>query len=109
LVPDRRFGEAGRVSIAYAPGTSSAVEALCADSAGRVLVAGASRSPNGRSRVAIVRLLPDGRRDPSFSDDGKAILDVPWSYAQAESMMTDRDGGGLVAISNHLRTRSSFV
>jgi uncharacterized delta-60 repeat protein len=100
LVPDGRFGEAGRVSIAYAPGTSSAVEALRADSAGRVLVAGALRSPNGRSRVAIVRLLPDGRRDPSFSDDGEAILELPWRYAQAESMITDRDGRALVAISN---------
>jgi uncharacterized delta-60 repeat protein len=100
LVPDRRFGAAGRVSIAYAPGASSDVEALCADRSGRVLVAGSSRSPNGRSRVAIVRLLPDGRRDSSFSDDGKAILEVPWTYAQAESMVADGDGGALVAISN---------
>jgi uncharacterized delta-60 repeat protein len=100
LVPDRRFGEKGRVSIAYTPGTSSDVEALCTDSARRILVAGASRSPDGRSRVAIVRLLPDGQRDSSFSDDGEAILEVPWSYAQAEGMTTDREGGALVAISN---------
>jgi uncharacterized delta-60 repeat protein len=100
LVPDRRFGERGRVSIAYAPGTSSDVEALCTDSARRILVAGASRSPDGRSRVAIVRLLPDGQRDSSFSDDGEAMLEPPWSYAQAEGMTTDREGGALVAISN---------
>jgi uncharacterized delta-60 repeat protein len=99
LVPDRGFGEGGRVSIAYAPGASSDVEALRVDGAGRVLVAGASRSPDGRSRVAIVRLLPDGRRDSSFSDDGEAILDVSWRYAQVESMVIDRDGGALVAIS----------
>jgi uncharacterized delta-60 repeat protein len=73
--PDGRvatgFGDGGRVTIAPADGEGAPAD-LTVDSQGRVLVAGTARSVNQTIyRPYVVRLLPDGSRDPSFGSDGE--------------------------------------
>lgn len=65
------FGEGGRVTIAPAVGEGAPAD-LAVDSQGRVLVAGAALAANDTIlRPYVIRLLPDGSRDPGFGIDGE--------------------------------------
>lgn len=63
--PDRGFGEAGRVDLVTPGGEEVRTRALVADRRGRLLVAGFSHH-----RLALARLLRDGRPDPRFGSGG---------------------------------------
>jgi uncharacterized delta-60 repeat protein len=49
-----------------------------------------------RRGFAIVRLLPDGRRDHSFSQDGKAVFLLPSSFGAAVDDMALQPNGGIL-------------
>ena len=53
-------------------GVNAAERATCVttDPAGRILLAGYGRDPEGFSQIPVWRLTSDGRLDDSFSDDG---------------------------------------
>jgi uncharacterized delta-60 repeat protein len=72
---DRRFGSAGRVRL-RAGGRDDITDplAFAVDAAGRIVVAG-NRYRQGPRGGLLFRLTPAGRRDRSFSGDGRA--DVP--------------------------------
>jgi len=67
----------------------SRVSDVAVDRDGRIVLAG-SRSRGGSGQdselVCVVRLLPDGRLDTSFSRDGVAVLDHGYGNDSAESV-----------------------
>lgn len=69
------FGEGGRVTVAPAIGEvepEGGPSALAVDSQGRLLMAGSSFLKSQRAYEAyVIRLLPDGSRDPTFGDGGE--------------------------------------
>jgi len=105
---DPSFGEGGRLIPSAPPGARFEIVGLALDSQNRLLVAGTSVFPGeeqasveflpgtleGPREARILRLLPDGRPDPSFGDGGvvetdlglppprdqagKALLAKPW-------------------------------
>lgn len=70
---DRSFNHDGRMTINVGPGVDGAWRAELTPG-GDIVVAGWSRV--GTYRTAVARILPNGRRDPSFSRDGLRVLDL---------------------------------
>jgi uncharacterized delta-60 repeat protein len=69
------FGEDGRVSIAPAVGEGETT-GLAVDSQGRLLVTGSTHQAGQKdTEVFVIRLMPDGSRDPSFGSDGEVDTD----------------------------------
>ena len=68
------FGEGGRMILApdFALGEVGARD-LTLDSRGRILVTGSALAPPGwkTDKAWVIRLLPNGSRDPEFGDDGE--------------------------------------
>ena len=88
---DPSFGSGGRV--ATNKGSPLSVNAVAIDSHGRIVAAG-----QGGSKMALVRYLPTGVLDTSFSDDGIAIFDPGnGDYASAQDVAIDRQGRILAA------------
>ena len=68
---DRGFGHRGRVGLQLPNGKKVKAKALAAAPGGRILVGGLVGH-----RVAITRLLPDGRPDPRFGTGGWSLAPV---------------------------------
>lgn len=71
---DSTFGQGGYV-ITQLGTANTAARALAIQADGAIVVAGEVDGVNN-SDLAVVRLLPDGRLDPSFNDDGFLASDV---------------------------------
>lgn len=70
---DSTFGVDGRTDISFgATGFNNPYD-VTIDSSGRILLAGRVTGP---LEAALVRLLPDGGLDSTFSDDGKFAIDL---------------------------------
>lgn len=69
--PDPAFGVDGLTNNSFSPGSFSGAYALARQPDGRILAGGYANS-GGSLRLAIVRYLPDGSLDSSFSGDGLA-------------------------------------
>jgi uncharacterized delta-60 repeat protein len=73
--PVAGFGLGGRLAVASAVGEGDPAE-LAIDSQGRLLLAGSAHPADGASPEAyVIRLLPDGSRDPSFGNGGEVDTD----------------------------------
>jgi uncharacterized delta-60 repeat protein len=70
------------------------VVALTLDSAGRIVIAPAMGPDPG---VNVMRLLPDGQLDPSFSTDGRTSAVVGTGLSQVRGVMLDSTGRIVVA------------
>ena len=68
---DHSFGSAGKVRTPFSPHGTAQANTVAIQSDGLILVAGSA----GTS-LALVRYLPDGSLDPSFSSDGKLLVSV---------------------------------
>jgi uncharacterized delta-60 repeat protein len=85
--PDRSFGDGGRVETDYF------ADAIVAPD-GKVLLAGSGASParpDDRDGV-VTRLLPDGRLDRAFGQDGRAYVDMGGRYDGAAALAIDERG-----------------
>lgn len=71
--PDSAFGTNGRADIAFGTTGFNVPYDVAIDAEGRILLAGRASSP---LEAALARLLPDGRLDPTFSDDGKFAVNL---------------------------------
>lgn len=96
--PDHRFGKRGRITVHAPAGTEFKLEAVATDSAGRVIVAGTSRSEAATgvsgpsaflpgpppSWATVTRYLPNGRRDTGFASNGtlSTTFDLPSPFAR---------------------------
>jgi uncharacterized delta-60 repeat protein len=101
---DTTFGTNGRVTIdvgrytyAPTPGALDEARGVAIDSSGRILVAGDTHlnAPTGLD-FAVVRLLPNGDRDPSFGGAGVVTYDLDHSLNEAAALALDQFGRILV-------------
>ncbi len=72
---DETFGDGGVAQLPVRDGCQIEASAMTLDDAGRIVVAGDRRcSPHfGRLHVVVMRFRPDGRPDPSFSQNGVMV------------------------------------
>ena len=70
---DVRFGGDGIVTTAFTAAYELA-QAVAIQGNGRIVVAGSAQGPSGTDDLALVRYLPGGRIDGSFSGDGRAFF-----------------------------------
>jgi len=77
---DRRFGEGGMATVPCRRGRACAAVHMARDRRGRILLAGWTSRRHGRGseghRMAVARLLPNGRRDMRFGQSGWALPPV---------------------------------
>jgi uncharacterized delta-60 repeat protein len=87
--PDASFGNGGAATLPVPEGDDFALAGIAIDAQGRVILAGtlefASQptyvpegvvSPVSPAQAALVRLLPDGRPDPTFGRGGLLVTDL---------------------------------
>ncbi|KAB2967740.1 MAG: hypothetical protein F9K18_03895 [Thermoanaerobaculia bacterium] len=90
---DSTFSGNGMVTIGFdlSIGANDVPYALAVDARGRILVGGVAGS-----EAAVVRLLPNGTLDPSFSGDGRATFHFasaePGAYDQIFGLAVQGDG-----------------
>lgn len=84
---DNTFGNGGFVSTTFTPGSPSRGWDVSIQSDGKIIVAGWSGD-----QVAIARYLNSGGLDPSFSVDGKILLDFSSGADWAHSVALADDG-----------------
>jgi uncharacterized delta-60 repeat protein len=95
---DASFGGGDGAVYLDLQGRHDSAAAVAVDSAGRIVVAGHSESFDGTSSDAVVlRLLPDGSLDPSFGNQGIAVVGLRADRAAAEGLALQADGAILVA------------
>lgn len=87
---DSSFGHDGHVDIYFTDVT------VAPD--GKILIAGCEDAPGEpeNSDGEVTRLLPDGKPDPSFGNDGSVLIDFGGRYDCAESIAIAADGDILV-------------
>lgn len=93
---DPRFGRNGLTTVTLAGLAPGGVRGLEVFRDGRIVLAATVESPDGSApaRIAVARLLPDGELDPSFGEDGIAVVGP--DGAHAGSLALTRDGVILV-------------
>jgi uncharacterized delta-60 repeat protein len=78
--PDPTFGSNGRVTIAFNLGGPNLQmdhgTRIGLQSDGKLLVVGTVDTADGYSRMAVVRLHPNGQRDSSFDGDGRVVIEA---------------------------------
>ncbi|NVO21093.1 MAG: PKD domain-containing protein [Bacteroidetes bacterium] len=107
---DPSFGTGGRVSVdMIGGGAPDAAYAITTDNAGNVYACGATRTGGTpfTNDMAIIKLTPAGVLDPSFSGDGKLLLDVSgsWDFAYGISVRTD----GKIIVGGYAGLPADFV
>lgn len=90
--PDSGFAGDGVARIDFG-GPFDAPGALLIQPDGAILVGGAGGSdPELGGRFALARLTASGAPDPSFSGDGKELLDLPLAHAEVSALARAADG-----------------
>ncbi len=90
--PDPSFGESGALVSVLGSGDSTA-DAVRVDAEGNIVVAGFRFSPDSDvSAAVLLRYLPDGRRDPSFGEDGSVVADFGGRDAYFYDLVFDAEG-----------------
>jgi uncharacterized delta-60 repeat protein len=87
--PDAGFGSGGVVRHEFRLEPSWA-HAVTIDPDGRIVLAGTIMQGNDgqdSARVCVLRLLPDGRLDPTFSGDGRAVVNHGYGNDSAEALV----------------------
>jgi uncharacterized delta-60 repeat protein len=90
---DRTFNQDGRMTLNVGPSVDGAWRVVLTGD-GRIVLAGWSEASS--YRTAVARLLPNGRRDTSFSKDGVRVLDLAPGYDAAVGLGLARDGGVVI-------------
>jgi hypothetical protein len=88
-VPDDNFGERGVVSLddSFEGSTRSSIQTMSIDRRDRITL---SLSDPKRKNVHVVRLLPEGKLDHDFSNDGQAEFPLGGSIADADTYGANR-------------------
>lgn len=72
--PDGTWGEGGLARTDFA-GASDAAAAVAVQRDGKVVAVGSTRRPGEATDFAVARYDAEGRLDPSFAGDGRAVVD----------------------------------
>ncbi|MFO0798493.1 MAG: FG-GAP-like repeat-containing protein [Gemmataceae bacterium] len=91
---DTTFGVGGKSVIDF--GGTDVPKSIALDPGGNIVVGGSTK-PAAKEMVAVTRLLPNGAIDTGFGLSGKVILPVPGSDLVADTVLSDVDGGVVVA------------
>jgi uncharacterized delta-60 repeat protein len=91
---DPAFGSGGKVLVSLmGGGAPDAAYAITSDAAGNIYACGSTRTGGTpmSNDLAIIKLTPSGTLDPSFSGDGKLLLDVSgsWDFGYGIAVKTD--------------------
>jgi uncharacterized delta-60 repeat protein len=88
---DARFGRNGLTTVTLPGVAPGGVRGLEVFRDGRIVLAASVESPDGSApaRIAVARLLPDGELDPSFGDDGVAVVGPDGAHASALALTRD--------------------
>ena len=113
---DPSFGDDGRVTTAFGPGSNAATDVVLQDD-GAIVVAGSVVPPRRASNWALARYLPDGELDQTFGAHGRvrtsfgplddfalALVLQPDGRFVAAGTATGVDGGPDVAVARYLST-----
>ncbi len=75
------------------------------------MIGGEYQARNHRVNCAVVRLLPDGTRDPQFGDHGVALLEVPDHDCWLTDVKLQNDGKivGVGGLDDDVATRTALV
>ena len=90
-VLDNSFGVDGLSTISISGLADKATDVVLQPD-GKILLAGNTQTGAGMYSVAVVRLLPNGQRDPGFGQNGAAVHNYPAphvDYARAIALQTD--------------------
>ncbi len=93
--PDPAFGTAGKVYVGMlGEGMPDAAYAITSDAAGNTYLTGSTRTGGTpfTNDLSIVKLTPSGSPDPSFSGDGKLLLDLSGSWDFGYGIAVTSDG-----------------
>lgn len=91
---DISFGNQGIATMPNQPDNSSGV-AIALQPDGKIVVAGVNSSAN-RNDLAVMRLLPSGKTDISFGNNGLVVLDIKNGIEVAYDIKVQPDGGIVV-------------
>lgn len=92
--PDPGFGTGGKVFVSMlSEGMPDGANAIATDASGNIYVTGSTRTGATpfTNDLAIVKLTPSGSPDPSFSGDGKLLLDLSgtWDFGYGIAVASD--------------------
>lgn len=100
---DQTFNKTGKLSIDLSPDGNETIKAIKVQGDGKIILAGDAF--NGMNNdFALVRILPDGSLDNTFSGDGILIIDINNNYnetADVELLMDGRIIAGGTCILNN--------
>ena len=106
---DPAFGSGGIVyTNLFGPGAPDVAYALTVDAAGSIYACGATNfggTPFSND-LAIVKLTPSGAHDPSFSGDGKLLLDLSGSADFGYGIAVKSDGK--IIVTGHANIPANF-
>jgi uncharacterized delta-60 repeat protein len=114
---DKTFGRRGRVLIGIHGGFSPVSfwpVTVSVQADGRIVLAGsASAYLSPHAQLAIVRLLPNGSRDPAFGTNGVVVWNPPWRadtlYTTTRPGLFVRQGDGRLLVAAHVGERTSAM
>lgn len=91
---DPSFGSGGKVWVdLFGGGSPDAAYAITTDASGNIYACGSTRTGGTpfTNDVAVIKLTPAGVLDPSFSGDGKILLDVSgnWDFGYGIHVRSD--------------------
>jgi uncharacterized delta-60 repeat protein len=86
---DTTFNGTGKVVTAFAPGVGSRASDILVQSDGKIVVSGAAST--NQHDFALLRYLPNGKLDTTFSGDGKLAIDFG-NYDEAHELAVQADG-----------------
>ncbi|GAA1662588.1 hypothetical protein GCM10009679_79060 [Saccharothrix algeriensis] len=90
---DRGFGGGDGIAVLpVGPAGDSGAADVAVQRDGRIVAVGGANDAAGNAVFAAVRLLPDGRPDPSFGDGGTALVLIPGGDAAASAVALQPDG-----------------
>ncbi|HEX6984983.1 MAG TPA: delta-60 repeat domain-containing protein, partial [Planctomycetaceae bacterium] len=100
---DPTFGEGGVVQILSSNEESNA-KSVAVQPDDKILVAG-----HELGDLAVIRLLENGQPDPTFSGDGKAVIELPSGFSEARAVTVQPDGKIVVAGGGQGATKGDFL
>jgi uncharacterized delta-60 repeat protein len=74
--PDKSFGFDGRKTISFGPDVAAIARSIAIDPLGRIILGGDIEPGLEGSRFALARLRPNGRRNATFSGDGRQTTSI---------------------------------
>ena len=93
---DLGFGSAGKVTTEFFSDSNTA-NAVAIQLDGKIVLAGLTRRKNTSGDMALARLSPNGKLDPSFGSGGQVVTDFSNSEDAANAIAIQPDGKILAA------------